>query len=239
MNIYITRVADMLERVDRYIVERAIIPAIARITAAHTLLVAILTALRAAGQNQSAGLGQFTGAVDTRESLRADLRDFLRDVNRTGRMLDKQHPGIAGIFRLPRGASAAQLLAAAEAIEVKATELETEFLACGLSVSFLTEMADLIDAYRDATAQKHDGRILRGGSTADLKAKASAGITAADELDTCVRNHFRGNAEALGAWAIARRIERAPRRTTETTPPTVTPPPSGGEGSGSTTITAG
>ena len=32
MNIYITRVADMLERVDRYIVERAIIPAIARVT---------------------------------------------------------------------------------------------------------------------------------------------------------------------------------------------------------------
>jgi hypothetical protein len=239
MNIYITRVADMIERVNRYIVERAITPAIARITAAHTLLVTILTALRTAGQNQSSGLGQFTGAVDTRESLRADLREFLRDVNRTGRMLNKQHLGITGIFRLPQGASAAQLLAAAEAIEAKATELETEFVACGLPASFLTEMADLIDAFRDATELKHDGRILQGGSTADLKAKASAGIAAAKDLDTCVRNHFRGNAEALGAWAIARRIERTPRRTPETTPPPATPPPSGGGGSGSTTVTAG
>ena len=229
MNLYITRVTDMVERVDRYLVERAIIPAIARITAAHALLITILTALRAASLNQSSGLGEFTGGVDTRESPRANLRDFLRYVNRTGRMLDKQHPGIAGIFRLPRGASNAQLLAAAAAIEAKATELEPDFVACGLPASFLTEMADLIDAFRDATTLKHDGRILRGGSTADLKAKASAGIAVARELDTCVRNHFRGDAEALGAWAIARHIQRGPRRPEETTPP-ATPP----SGSGST-----
>jgi hypothetical protein len=227
MNLYITRVADMFERVDRYLVERAIIPAIARIAAAHASILTILTALRAAGQNQSSGLGEFTGGVDTRESLRTDLRDLLRYVNRTGRLLDKQYPGIAGTFRLPRGASDLQLLAAAMAIEAKATELETDFVACGLPASFLTEMADLIDAFRDATALKHDGRILRAGSTADLKAKASAGIAAAKELDTCVRNHFRGNAEALAAWAAARHIQRGPRRTEETVSLAANPPSSG------------
>ena len=217
----------MFERLDRYLVERAIIPAIAKITAARALLLTILTALRAAGQNQTSGLGEFTGGVDTRESLRTDLRDFLRFVNRTGRMLDQQHPGIAGIFRLPRSGSAAQLLASAEAIEAKATELEPDFVACGLPASFLTELADLIDAYRDATSLKHDGRILRGGSTAALKAKASAGIVVARELDTCVRNHFRNDPEALGAWAIARRIQSGPRRPEETPPPPM--------GSGTTT----
>ena len=237
MNIYITQIIDMMERVDRYIVARAILPAIARIVAAHALLVATLTALRSAGQNQSSGLGQFTGGVNTRESLQADLKDFLRYVNRTGRMLDAQHPGVAGVFRLPRSGSSAQLLATAEAIEAAATDLETEFVACGMPASFLTEMADLIDAYRDATEQKHDGRILRGGSTADLKTKASAGIQAAKDLDTCIRNHFRGDAEALGAWAIARRIARPARNTT--TPPVT--PPSGGDdgGSGSNPSIAG
>jgi hypothetical protein len=223
----------MFERLDRFLVERAIIPAIARITAAHALIVTILTALRAASLNQSSGLGEFTGGVDTRESLRADLRDFLRYVNRTGRMLDQQYPGIAGIFRLPRGASNAQLLAAATAIEAKATELEPDFVACGLPASFLTELADLIDAFRDATSLKHDGRILRAGSTADLKAKASAGIAVAKELDTCVRNHYRGNAEALAAWAIARHIQRGPRRPEETAPS-----PSGSGGT-NTTATIG
>jgi hypothetical protein len=230
MNLHITRVSDMFERVDRFLAERAIIPAIAKITAAHALIVTILTALRAAGLNQTSGLGDFTGGVDTRESLQKDLRDFLRYVNRTGRMLDQQHPGIAGIFRLPRSASNAQLLAAATAIEAKATELEPEFVACGLPASFLTELADLIDAFHDATALKHDGRILRGGSTADLKAKASAGIAVARELDICVRNHFRGNVEALAAWTIARHIQRGPRRPEETPPP-----PTGSGGSGTTT----
>ncbi len=228
MNIYITRVIDMMERVDRYLVERAILPAIARITAAHALIVAILTAVRAAGQNQSSGLGQFVGGVDTRESLQADLKDYLRYVNRTGRLLDAQHPGIAGVFRLPRSGSSAQLLASAAAIEAAATDLEAEFVACGMPASFLTEMADLIDAFRDATQLKHEGKILRGGSTADLKAKAAAGIKAAKELDTCVRNHFRGNEEALAAWTIARRIEGLSRKTT--TPPAT--PPSSGEGDG-------
>jgi hypothetical protein len=147
MNLFITRVADMIERIDRYLVERAIIPAIARITAAHALILTILTALRAAGQNQSSGLGQFTGGVETRQSLQIDLRDFLRHVNRTGRMLDQQHPGIAGIFRLPRSQSNAQLLATAMAIEAKATEFEADFVACGLPASFLTELAGLIDAF--------------------------------------------------------------------------------------------
>ena len=41
MNIYITRVADMFERVDRYLVERAISPAIAKIIAAHALIVSV------------------------------------------------------------------------------------------------------------------------------------------------------------------------------------------------------
>ena len=227
----------MLERVQRYLVERAITPAIARITAAQALIVTILTALRSAAEKQTTGLGQFSGGVDTRASLRADLRGFLRNVNRTGRLLDEQHPGIAGIFRLPRGASAAQFLAAAEAIEAQATDLEPEFVACGLPASFLTELAGLIDAYRDATELKHDGRILQSGSTADLKAKAAAGIHAAKELDVCIRNHFRGDAEAIGAWAVARRIERGARKT-ETTPPS-TPPSGGGEsGSGSSSTPA-
>jgi hypothetical protein len=238
MNIHTTRVADMLERLNRYLVERAINPAIARITAAHALIITILTALRAAGQNQSSGLGQFTGGVSTRKSLRRDLRDYLRHVNATGRMLDAQHPGIAGIFRLPRSKSAEQLLVAAAAIEAKATEFEADFVACGLPPSFLTEMADVIDAYRDATALKQDGLIQRGGGTADLKAQASAGIAAAKEFDICIRNHFRGNAEALGAWAVARRIARASSQTTASTPPPTEPPPSG-EGSGSNTATIG
>lgn len=223
----------MLERIVRFLAEHTITPAIARVTAAQAEVVTIIAALREAGQKQTTGLGDLSGGVDLREESMRNLRTFLRYVNRTGRMLDAEHPGIATTFRLPRGASAAQILAAATAIELAATEFETEFVAAGLPASFLTELAGLIDAHQDATALKHDGLILRGGSTANLKAKSSAGIVAAQKLDTCVRNHFRENPEALGAWAIARHVERAPRNTTAATPP------SSGEGSGTSTATIG
>ena len=241
MNITIVRTTDMLERIVRYFLERAITSPTARFTAAHAIVVATITALRGAAQNQSAGLSDITGGVDACGSLRKELRNYLRDINRTGRVLDKDHPGIGGTFRLPRSMTAMQLLASAEIIEAAATELETEFVAAGLPASFLTELANLIDGYRDAIAQKHDGRIQRSGGTAELKAQAARGIEAARELDMFVRNHFRGDADAIGAWATARRIERAARKTETTTTPPVTPP-SGGEGDGSgttSTVTAG
>jgi hypothetical protein len=64
--------------------------------------------------------------------------------------------------------------------------------------------------------------------TADLKAKAGEGVKAAKELDTYVRNHFRGNAGKLAAWSHARRIEHDPVRsdTQPTAPaPVVNPQP--------------
>jgi hypothetical protein len=60
-------------------------------------------------------------------------------------------------------------------------------------------------------------------------------MKAAKELDVCMRNHFRLDAEALGAWAIARHLEQAPRRQEETATP---PPPPGDGGSGSNANTA-
>lgn len=238
MNAYTIRIVDMLERIVRFFIDHTITPAIARVTTASAEVVTIIADLRAAGQKQTSGQGEFSGGVDVREATMRELRAFLRYVNRTGRMLDAEHPGIRATFRLPRGASAEQFLAAARAIELAATELETEFVAAGLPASFLTELAGFIDAFIAATEQKHDGQIARGGSTAELKAKVARGIALAQELDTCTRNHFRGNAEALGAWTIARHIERAPRRSAASTPPPP-PPPSGGEGSGSNTAITG
>jgi hypothetical protein len=70
----------------------------------------------------------------------------------------------------------------------------------------------LLDAFENATRQKHDGRITQVINTAALKASADRGVTAATILDACMRNHFRNHPEMLAAWIHARRIERAPRR---------------------------
>jgi hypothetical protein len=151
MNAYITRILDMLERIARFILDRPITPAIPRVTAAHAEVNTIITALQAAAQKQTTGKGDASGAVDVREETARELRKKLRNENRTGRVLDREHPGIAATFKLPKGGSYPVLLAAAEAIHLKATELEDDFVASGLPATFLTELTASITAFRAAT----------------------------------------------------------------------------------------
>jgi hypothetical protein len=239
MNAYTIRILDMLERIVRFILDRPITPAIPRVTAAQAVVNTIITALQAAAQKQTTGGSDASGAVDVRVETARELRKQLRNVNRTGRVLDREHPGIAATFKLPKGGSYPVLLAAAEAIHLKATELEAEFIECGLPATFLADLAAAITAFRAATGEKHTGNALRSGSTAELKAKAQLGVDAATELDAYVRNHFRDNPDALGAWEQARHIERGPVRSPEPTDPPSDPGSGSSSGSGtSTTVSA-
>jgi hypothetical protein len=216
------RKLDMLKRVNRFILEHPITPAFPRLTAAHTQLVNIITALEAAAQNQQAGSGESEGGVDVRVTSARDLREYLKNVNRTARTLESDHPGIRPTFRLPASDSYPALLARAQAIIAAATPLEAAFIDCGLPATFLTELQALLTAFENATNQKQDGGITQVLGTAGLKAKANLGRKAATDLDTYVRNHFRANTEMLAAWTHARRIEKAPRRSAEATPAAAT-----------------
>jgi hypothetical protein len=212
MNAKTTRKLDMMKRVHRFILEHTITPAIPRLTAAHTVMVNTITALETAAQNQVAGSGQSEGGVDLRVTTARDLREYLKNVNRTARMLETDYPGIRPTFRLPRTDSYPKLIASAQAIIAAATPLQAAFVDAGLPVTFLTELQALLTAFQNATNQKQDGGITQVLGTAALTAKATLGVKAATDLDACVRNHFRGNAEMLAAWSHARRIEKAPRR---------------------------
>jgi hypothetical protein len=70
-----------------------------------------------------------------------------------------------------------------------------------------------------ATRNKTNGGITRVGGTSTVDAKVREVIKVAKELDTYVRNYFRGNAEKLAAWKHARRIEKAPVRNNNPLPP--------------------
>jgi hypothetical protein len=223
------RKLDMLKRVKRFILENPITPAIPRLTAAHTEVVNTITALETAAENQVAGSGQSEGGVDVRVTKARELREYLKNVGRTARALEKDHPGISPTFRLPRSTSYPALIAKTQAVIAVATPLEADFVDAGLPATFLTELQALLTAFENATNQKHEGGITQVQGTAALKAKANLGVKAATRLDASVRNHFRGNPEMLAAWKHARRIEKAPVRNSEsTTPPasstaTVTP----------------
>jgi hypothetical protein len=206
------RKLDMLKRINRFIVEHPPTSAIPRATAAHAQVVSIIAALESAAQNQAAGSGESEGGVDLRVATALDLREYLKNVNRTVRILESDHPGISPTFRLPKSGSYPALIARAKAIIEAATPIQPSFIDAGLPATFLDELRALLTAFANATSQKHDGRIAQVLNTAALKASANRGVKAATQLDACLRNHYRNNPEMLAAWAHARRIERAPRR---------------------------
>jgi hypothetical protein len=240
MNAYTIRILDMLKRIVRFLLDHPITPAIPRATAAQAEVVTIITALEAAAQGQTTGSGESEGGVDIREITANDLRVYLKNVNRTGRSLESVHPGISPTFRLPKSGSYPALIAAAQAIIAKATELQADFVDSGLPATFVTELGALLTVFENATGLKHEGGITQVLNTAALNGKASLGVIAATKLDACVRNHYRNQPEMIAAWTHARHIERAPSGSDDDT----TPPPDSGSGTGtgsgtSTTVTAG
>jgi hypothetical protein len=225
MNANTIRKLDMMKRIIRFILENIITPAIPRLTAASTKVTNVITALETAAQNQVAGSGQSEGGVDLRAIKAFELREYLKNVNRTARALETDHPGISPTFRLPESGSYPALIARTQAIIAAATPLQADFVDAGLPGTFLTELAALLTAFQNATNQKHDGGITQVLGTAALNAKANLGVKAARDCDACVRNHFRNNPEMLAAWKHARRIEKAPVRKSESTTPPATSPP--------------
>ena len=233
MNLRTNFILEMLNRIVRFFLDHPITPALPRATAAHAEVVTTINALEAAAQNQTSGSGESEGGVDRREEIARDLRDYLKEVNRTARTLEPEHPGIRPTFRLPKSGSYPALIAAAQTIIAKATTLQASFEAAGMPSTFLTDLNALVAAFLAASGQKHGGGLTRVEGTAALRARASLGMIAADKLGACVRNHFRNVPEILAAWESARHVERAPRRSKDTPNPTPTPPSGGGSGNSS------
>lgn len=217
MNLRIARRLDMLKRIILFMAEFPI--TLSRAISLRQTIAAIIVVLEEAARNQVGGAGAAEGGVDLRESIARELRDYLKDVNRTARTLE-EHTGIRPTFRLPKSGSYPALIATARSIIATATNLEAAFLAAGMRATFLSELNALLAAFEDATRRKFSGRAARVRGTAGLKIQADLGVIAATKLDACVRNHFRGQPEIIAAWAHARHIERDPVRTKKSSPST-------------------
>jgi hypothetical protein len=206
-----TRKLDMLKRVNRFIIDQPIPSTMPRATAAHAEVVTTINALEAAAEGQATGSGGSEGGVELRAKTARELRSYLKNVTRTGRIIALDHPDVPAVFRLPRTVSYPALMAQARAITAAATPIQQSFIDAGLPATFLTELQVLLAAFENATGLKQGGGITQVLNTAALKARATLGVQAATKLDACVRNHYRNDPEMLAAWAHARRIERAPR----------------------------
>ena len=203
---------NMLKGVSRFILENTITPPIALVTDLSAEIATGITALETAAAAQIGGALESSGGVGTRRDRGKELRDYLKDIARIGRSLPRgAFPGVAEIFVLPQSNGYNTLLASATAMLAKATELQTEFVARGLSATFPADVAALMTALRAGTDVKIDGHQTQVEATSALRHKAAAAIDAAIQLDAIMRAHFRNDPIKLDLWASARHVQRPKR----------------------------
>jgi hypothetical protein len=141
-------------------------------------------------------------------AARKRLRDSLCVVSRTARALAIDTPQLVGKFRVPKTNGDHALLIAARVIVCDARELAAEFVAHGLSQTFLTDVDTQTKALERATGEYGTQKQAGVAATAGIGAMFAQGHAAVRRLDAIVANVFNDNQSALAAWQLARRVGR-------------------------------
>lgn len=162
-------------------------------------------------------------ATEEKDAAINSLLAEMRLINRTARSMDKQFPGIADQFKMPRGSDQNVLNYARLYIEV-ATPMAAEFTGRGLPASFLVDLQARIDAVEAAESHQSQALANKTSATANLAAALRQENDITSQLKAIVRNTFRNDPGTLAAWESASRIEKAPKKAKKSAPtPTPTP----------------
>lgn len=213
MNSVINRAYEMLVRVDTFTAERA------AAFPADTLGGETVAELKEAIQNltgaitsQTTGLSSAQRATAERMAAREALRESMKAIARTARVMALDTPGLENKFRLPRSGSVSTLLMTARAFATDALPLKAEFIRHELQPTFVEDFASDIAELERAMGGQNTGRDAHVSATASVESAAERGMNAVRRLDAIVRNKFRDDPATLAAWESARHIE-SPART--------------------------
>lgn len=166
----------------------------------------------------------------SKAAARAALREDLEAINHTARAMGvgaKAGVGAAGVgekFRLPRGNSDQTLLATARSFATDAEPLKAEFIRYEMPADFLEDLAADIASFESATSGQNSGLENQVSATAAIDEAIERGMKAVRQLDSVMRNKFRGDAPTLAAWERARHTEGASHKSKSKVTPTATRP---------------
>lgn len=218
-----SRQMDRSQRVHEFaLAQAASFPAgsrAAELIAAHDA--ASVLAEKQAGKQAAAHL-DWQESTEQKNAAINSLLEEMRAINRTARSINKQFPGIADQFKMPRS-SDQNVLNYARAFIEAATPIAAEFTSRGLPASFLTDLPAAIDAVEAAESHQSIALANKTNATASLVAALKQEKNIVHELNAIVRNIFRKDPGTLAAWESASRIERAPKRAKKAKPSS--PPP--------------
>jgi hypothetical protein len=217
MNSVVNRAHEMFVRVDAFASERAAsFPATSLGSELVAELKEVIRMLTVAITSQATGLSSAQRATAERLAARATLRESMKAIARTARVMALDTPGLENNFRLPRSGSDSTLLHTARAFANAALPLKAEFIRHELEPTFVEEFASDIADLERAMGGQNTGRDAHVFATASVDSTAERGMNAVRKLDAIVRNKFRDDPATLAAWESARHVEsptRARKRT--------------------------
>lgn len=212
MNSVVNRTYEMLVRVDAFTSERAAsFPANTLGGETVTELKEAIQTLTGAITSQTTGLSSAQRATAERMAAREALRESMKAIARTARVMALDTPGLENKFRLPRSGSTQTLLMTARAFANDAVAHKAEFLRHEFPATFIEDFeSDIADLERAMSGQ-NTGRDAHVSATASVETAAERGMNAVKRLDAIVRNKFRDDPATLAAWESARHVESASR----------------------------
>jgi hypothetical protein len=162
------------------------------------------------------------GTTSKSAALAAIIED-VEAMSRTARAIAITNPGVAELFRLPRGSNAQVWLSTAHAFATDAVAYKDEFIKFGLPADFIEDLTADIAAYEAAETEQSHSTGAHVAATQAIDTVLERALTLKRQLDAVVRNTYRNDPAALAAWLSATHIERPPKRRQKATKPTDAP----------------
>ena len=207
------RVLDSFERVRTFLAEH---PASGTLTyaSAREMLEDVITRLRALASTQYLGRAQ-SRAETRRQADRADalLSEFIRPIVTIARaqLEPTSDVGLPAGLRMPKlPLNPSQLRTVCDGMMEAAREHEALLIANGLPADFLAQFATACVALDRCTNGRAAQRDAHVAARKGLAVQLQRGRRAVERLDAIVRAAFRRDSATLGAWRVAKRLQRTP-----------------------------
>lgn len=184
-----------------------------------TTLKSQLTDLTQLTATQAAGSGAARQGTELRDDARGDLRARLKAFNRTAHAIALEVPGLDNKFRMPRGDSDEELIAAARAFAAEAVPLLSHFIAHEMPATCIDDLKASITRFEQSMDDQSDAIGDRMGSRVAINNKLEELNITRRKLDPIMQNKYADDPATLAEWTRASHIERTARKKTESNEP--------------------
>ena len=162
--------------------------------------------------DQSGGQKESRADAQRQRVSRRSLReDHLAPIAKIARALLKDAPGIERALKMPNPQIATlRLVGEATGMRTSVTPYAQVFIDNGRPADFLAQLDAAIEGLRGTVMGKARNVGRHVGAKAGMGQELARGRRAVDLLDAMVTSAFKGDADLLAKWRVAKRVQATP-----------------------------